>query len=163
MPLHLDTDRLILRPWAESDAENYCALAAERDDGVLALDTARERIVSHLARTERTGIALLTITRRVERDFIGYCGLVVNRATIDEPEIAYELFRRVHGHGYATEAARAVLGAAIATGRTRLWSTVRAWNSPSLRVLEKLGFHRDHIVPDTDGKGDVVWMTRSLP
>ena len=55
---------------------------------------------------------------------------------MDEPEIAYELFRRVHGHGYATEAGRAVAGAAAATGRKRLWSTVGSWNAPSLRVLE---------------------------
>jgi RimJ/RimL family protein N-acetyltransferase len=64
---------------------------------------------------------------------------------VDEPEIAYELLKRVHGHGHATEAARAVLGAAIATGRKRLWSTVRTWNTPSFRVLDKLGFERDHV------------------
>ncbi len=74
----------------------------------------------------------------------GYCGLIVGRCTHDEPEIAYELLRRFHGHGYATEAARAVLEAAFATGRTRIWSTVGAWNTPpSLRVLEKIGFRRD--------------------
>src|SRR5450631_4135419 len=27
----------------------------------------------------------------------------------------------------------------------RLWSTVRAWNAPSSRVPEKLGFERDHV------------------
>lgn len=82
---------------------------------------------------------------------------------MDEPEIAYELFRRVHGRGYATEAARAVVGAAVATGRKRLWSTVGSWNAPSLRVLEKLGFHRDHVDPDHDGRGEVIWLTRTLP
>ena len=89
------------------------------------------------------------------------CGLIIGRATADEPEIAYELLKRVHGHGYATEAARAVLDAAIATGRERLWSTVRTWNTPSFRVLEKLGFERDHVSAG-DG-GEVVWLTRSLP
>jgi len=84
-----------------------------------------------------TGLGFLAITRRVEADVIGYCGLLVGRASFDEPEIAYELLRRVHGQGYATEAARAVLAAAFATGRRRLWSTVRAWNAPSLRVLEQ--------------------------
>ena len=152
-----------MRPWAESDAEDQCALVAERDDGVLTVETARERIASHRAATTQTGIALLTIRRRIEGDFIGYCGLIIGRATVEEPEIAYELFRRVHGRGYATEAARAVLDAAIATGRKRLWSTVGVWNAPSLRVLEKLGFHRDHVAPDNDGKGEVVWLTRALP
>jgi RimJ/RimL family protein N-acetyltransferase len=163
MALYLETERLTMRPWIESDAEDQCALIAERGDGVPAVETARERIARQRAATERTGITVLPIHRRIEGDFIGYCGLVINRATVEEPEIAYELLRRVHGHGYATEAARAVLDAAIATGRQRLWSTVRIWNAPSLRVLEKLGFHRDHVVPDDDGKGDVVWLTRTLP
>jgi RimJ/RimL family protein N-acetyltransferase len=39
---------------------------------------------------------------------------------------------------------------------------VGAWNTPSLRVLEKLGFERDHVAPDV-GKGEVVWLTRALP
>lgn len=52
--------------------------------------------------------------------------------------------------------------AANATGRTRLWSTVGSWNTPSLRVLEKLGFHRDHVTMKDDGT-DVVWLTRTVP
>src|SRR5258708_39931268 len=43
--------------------------------------------------------------------------------------------------------------AAAATGRHRLWSTVRPWNAASVRVLEKIGFRRDHIA--TDDQGDV--------
>src|SRR6059058_4780018 len=162
MSMELETDRLTLWPWAKGDAEDYRALIAERDDGTVSVETARERIVTQLASAGRTGIALLAVRRRAEGDFIGYCGLIVGRASVDEPEIAYELFRRVHGHGYATEAARAVVGAAVATGRKRLWSTVGVWNTPSLRVLEKLGFERDHVAPD-DGKGEVVWLTRTLP
>ena len=78
------------------------------------------------------------------------------------PEILGLLALVLVRRGRPGEAARAVLGAAIATGRERLWSTVRAWNTPSLRVLEKLGFERDHVAPD-DGKGEVVWLTRTLP
>jgi RimJ/RimL family protein N-acetyltransferase len=108
------------------------------------------------------GDRLLPIHRRVEGDFIGYCGLIVGRPSLDEPEIAYELFLRAHGRGYATEASRAVLAAAIVTGRTRLWSTVRTWNVPSLRVLDKLGFQRDHASTDDD-RGELGWLTRALP
>src|SRR5690606_37815847 len=108
-----------------------------------------------------TGIALLTIRRKDEGDHIGYCGLVVGRSNLDEPEIAYELLREAHGRGYATEAATAVLGAAISTGRRRLWSTVRAWNAASFRVLEKIGFQRHHSTWDDDG--EIVWNVRDLP
>jgi len=150
-----------MRPWTMSDVDDYRALVAERGGGTPAVEDIQGRITTQLAATARTGIAVLAMRRRVEGDFIGYCGLVIGRATVEEPEIAYELFRRAHGFGYATEAARAVLAAATATGRKRLWSTVGAWNTPSLRVLDKLGFHRDRVVADE--KDEVVWLTRSLP
>lgn len=162
MALHLSTERLRLRPWTASDVEELRALVTERGNGVPSLANIRERIATALVATAETGIALLPICRRLEGDFIGYCGLTVGRASLDEPEIAYELLQRAHGYGYATEAARAVLNAATATGRKRLWSTVGSWNTPSLRVLEKLGFTRDRVTKKEDGS-DVVWLTRELP
>lgn len=53
----------------------------------------------------------------MEWDLIGYGGLIIGRASFEESEIAYELFRRAHGHDYATEAAAAIIAAAAATGR----------------------------------------------
>ncbi|MFC7307083.1 GNAT family N-acetyltransferase [Streptomyces monticola] len=161
MSFHLETERLILRPWEESDAAEFCALLSERGNGTPTVERIRSSIGELLAATAKTGIALLPIQRRDEGDFIGYCGLIIGRTTLEEPEIAYELFQRVHGRGYATEAAGAVLDAAVATGRKRLWSTVGTWNTPSLRVLEKLGFERDHV--SMEDNGEVAWLTRSLP
>lgn len=152
MPSHLETERLTLRPWHPSDAPVLRALHAER------------------------GIALLPVCLREaggdgdggagegagRGGLIGYCGLTVARSTLEEPEIAYEFFRHAHGKGYATEAARAVLDAAITTGRSRLWATVRVWNAPSFRVLDKLGFVRDHTTADDPGE-ELVRLTRALP
>ncbi|MFD0354240.1 GNAT family N-acetyltransferase [Streptomyces sp. NPDC127110] len=161
MPFHLETERLILRPWAEADAAEFCALLAERGKGTPTVERIRTAIAELLTATESTGIALLPIQRRDEGDFIGYCGLIIGRSSVEEPEIAYELLRRAHGQGYATEAARAVLDAAAATGRKRVWATVGAWNAPSFRVLDKLGFERDRV--STEDSGEVVWLTRPLP
>ncbi len=161
MSFHLGTKRLRLQPWAESDADELRLLHSERGNGTPTVEHTRALIVKQLAATVTTGIALLPIRRRDEGDFIGYCGLIIGRSTVEEPEIAYELFQRAHGRGYATEAARAVLDAAIATGRKRLWSTVGPWNTPSFRVLEKLGFERHHV--SADDRGEHVWLTRSLP
>ncbi|UOX92020.1 GNAT family N-acetyltransferase [Amycolatopsis sp. FBCC-B4732] len=158
MPSHLETERLLLRPWTGSDAEDLRALHAERGRGTPAIEDIRV-LVTKLA--EPAGIALLPIRRRLEGDFIGYCGLITGRSTLEEPEIAYELFRRAHGRGYATEAAAAVLEAAAATGRNRLWATVGEGNAPPLRVLDKLGFERHHV--STEDSGTVVWLTRALP
>ncbi|MFD3838841.1 GNAT family N-acetyltransferase [Streptomyces sp. NPDC058642] len=161
MPLQLETARLTLRPWTESDVDAHRTLVAERGNGMPTIEHNQRMIDDQRAASARTGIALLAVIRRDVGDFIGYCGLTAGRASVDEPEIAYELFRRVHGQGYATEAASAVLDAAITTGRKRLWSTLRPWNVPSFRVLEKLGFERDHV--SADDRGELVWLTRSLP
>jgi RimJ/RimL family protein N-acetyltransferase len=86
----------------------------------------------------------------------------VGRATWEEPEIAFGLLRSHHGRGYAAEAGKAVVTAAIRSRRERLWSTARVWNRPSLRVLEKLQFVRfGKISPDTE-RGDLLWLIRQL-
>ncbi|MCV0403882.1 MAG: GNAT family N-acetyltransferase [Chloroflexi bacterium] len=156
----IETERLILRTRDERDAEWYRELVGERGVETLTLEESQERLEQFRQSTEESGIGALAIDRRADGDTIGYCALVVGRASLDEPELAYELLQRFHGHGYATEAARALVEAAAATGRRRLWSTVRAWNAPSLRVLDKLEFRRDHTV--ADDAGEIVYMVRDL-
>jgi RimJ/RimL family protein N-acetyltransferase len=161
MALHLRTARLQLRPWHPDDAAEYRSLVTERGVPAPSLQDVRARMERQHEQARTRGIALLAVTRQVEADLIGYCGLTVGRATVAEPELAFELFRRVHNNGYATEAAEAVLGAAAQTGRGRLWATVRTWNAASLRVLDKLGFTRDRVTADDEG--ELVWLTRALP
>jgi RimJ/RimL family protein N-acetyltransferase len=164
MEFELKTERIDLSMWEESDAAWYRQLVGERgvQRGVdmPTLDAARGKVISLRDRAVESGIALLTIRRRDAGDFIGYCGLIIGRSTLEEPGIAYELFRRAHRHGYATEAASVVLDAAIGTGRRQLWSTVRAWNVASFRVLEKLRFERHHST--WDERGELVWNVRDV-
>lgn len=160
MALSIETERLTLRLRDERDAAWYRELVGERGEDMPTLEEATARLVRFRDLTTEIGIGALAICRRAEGDAIGYCALVVGRCSLDEPEIAYELLRRFHGHGYATEAAQALVAAAAATGRRRLWSTVRPWNTASLRVLEKIGFHRDHTA--TDDRGDIVYLVRDL-
>ena len=135
-------------------AHDRCARQADRG--------LRSDIERQLAATAETGLALLAVERCDGDAFIAYCGLIVGRASWDQPEMAFELFRRAHGHGYATEAGEAIVAAAAETGRARLWSTVRAWNQPSLRVLEKLGFVQSGQVTHDAERGDLVWLARDL-
>lgn len=157
MTFSLETERLSLRLRSRDDATWNLELMGEHEGGTtLTLDEVQQRLVGQEILALESGIGLLTIYRKVERDAVGYCGLLIGRGSFDEPEIAFELLRRFHGHGYATEAAGIVLDAALATGRNRLWSTVRSWNAPSFRVLEKIGFIRDHSV--IDDHGELVYM-----
>lgn len=161
MAFQLKTERLELSMWEESDSVWLSKLIGERGVDIPAVDSVRNRLIEMRKKADENGISLLTIRRRDEGDFIGYCGLIIGRSTLEEPEIAYELFRSAHGKGYATEAASVVLDAAIATGRQRLWSTVGAWNIASLRVLEKIGFKCHHSTWD-DERGEIVWNVRDL-
>ncbi len=160
MAFEIETARLILRPWEDGDAPDYGALIAERGEGEQTPEMVRDKIRTQQVQARVAGIALLPGFRREDGAFVGYCGLTVGRASVEEPEIAVELLQRMHGQGLATEAARAVIDAAAATGRARIWATIRSWNAPSFRVVEKLGFARDHSTHDE--RGELVWLTRSL-
>jgi RimJ/RimL family protein N-acetyltransferase len=170
LPVGLVTARLRLRRWVAADAEEYRGLWLERDRRALRLIDAEGRPTVEEMRgwlvenplAAEAGLGLFAIERRDIGEFVGYCGLTVGRGSFAEPEIAYELARRAHGHGYATEAARAIVEAAARTGRRRLWATVREWNAASFRVLEKLDFHRSDRVTKDPERGDTIWMTREL-
>ena len=145
----LETDRLILRRSEMGDAQTYRQLWTERDPRVpphRRVDAAGRPTVEDIAAQlsgdqEESGPGLLAVERRLEADVIGYCGLTsAGHGSSDEPELAYELLRAVHGRGYATEAARAVVSWAGGAGYPRLWAGVWEWNTASRRVLEKLGF-----------------------
>jgi len=157
MRLLLPSDCEVVRGlWGERDPRSARIIDAE---GRPTVDDIRANIEKQLQETAHNGLALLAIETKADVHFIGYCGLIVGASTLEEPEIAYELFLHAHGRGYATEAAQAVLGAALDTGRTRFWATVRSWNAASFRVLDKIGFtNSGRIDPDPD-RGDMVWMT----
>ncbi|WP_406832908.1 GNAT family N-acetyltransferase [Pedococcus sp. KACC 23699] len=172
----LQGERLVLRPMRPDEADVLRELWVERDDPRLPahrrLDEQGHPTVAELAESiataavwsaGRDGLGFLAVERRVEGDVIGYCGLVDSgRAGEGEPEIAFELLRRVHGNGYATEAALVVVEHARSTGHQRLWATVWDWNTASRRVLAKLGFTetgRTEVVP---GRGTTLWTVCDL-
>jgi ribosomal-protein-alanine N-acetyltransferase len=144
----IETERLLLRPRRVEDAVVLRRLWAERDPRV----PARRRIdadgrpsvpdLEDLIRSDREGDVLsvvLSVVVASTGEVVGYCGLVPGDGAHD-PEIAFELLRSAQGHGYATEAARAVVTRASDAGHPRLWATVWDWNVASRRVLAKLGF-----------------------
>ena len=162
MSFSIDTERLSLRLCTKDDAECNLELLREHEGGTtLSIDEVEQRMVEQNKRAQIEGFGLLGIRRRNEERPIGYCGLIVGRGSFDEPEIAYEILPQFRGHGYATESAGAVIGAAFATGRERLWATVDSSNAPSFRVLEKHGFDAHH--SNTDERGEFVWMVRNAP
>lgn len=83
----------------------------------------------------------LAIALSSDGTLIGNCG--IRKATFDacEAEMGYELAPQHWGHGYATEAARAMVRFGFADlALHRIWAECIAENRRSVRVLEKVGF-----------------------
>lgn len=166
----LETSRLLLRPWRVDEAVVQRELWTERDPRVpphRRIDADGHPTVAELEDSIRTNkvwsTGLLAVERKSSRDVIGYCGLVDSgRGSVGEPELAFELLRRIWRQGYATEASLAVLEWARSSGYERLWATVWDWNTASRRVLAKVGF------TETDRKevdavhGTTLFTTRRL-
>ena len=126
----LMTSRLRLTQLTVDDAPYLRAIWAERPgQPVLTERQATVRLAERVAEYQVTGIHCYALRLIGHDEVFGYCGLVLGRTGLDEPEIAYELLPPMHNLGYATEAVAAVLPAARATGRS-LWSTVGPGTSP---------------------------------
>ncbi len=110
MAFQLKTERLDLNMWEESDAVWLRELVGERGVEMPTVESVRNDLIEKRKIATENGISLLTIRRRDEGDFIGYCGLIIGRSTLEELEIAYELFRSAHRMGYATEASISGIG-----------------------------------------------------
>jgi [ribosomal protein S5]-alanine N-acetyltransferase len=144
----LETGRLLLRPWRVAEAVVLRELWTERDPRVpphRRIDADGHPTVADLEDWIRinqpSSVGLLAVQRKAAGDVIGYCGVVDSgRGGDGEPELAYELLRRVWRQGYATEASLAVLDWARSSGYKRLWASVWEWNIASRRVLAKVGF-----------------------
>lgn len=89
----------------------------------------------------------LSITN--DGEYIGVVGLHLLESRA--PELGYWLGEPYWGHGYATEAAGAVVAAARAAGVTALRSRARTDNAGSRNVLKKVGFTETHEGPDQQG------------
>ena len=144
----LETGRLLLGPWRVAEAVVLRELWTERDPRVpphRRIDADGHPTVADLEASIRTNqassIGLLAVERKAAGEVIDYCGLVDSgRGSEGEPELAFELLRRVWRQGYATEALLAVLDWARSSGYERLWATVWEWNTASRRVWAKVGF-----------------------
>ncbi len=82
------------------------------------------------------------------------CGLI-KRDTLDEVDIGYAFLPAFHGHGYALEAARAVVDyGRISVGLKTLQAIVTPGNDRSNALLEKIGMRFQrlvHLTPTDSG------------
>ena len=144
----LRTDRLILRPWRESDLEPFAAL--NDDPKVMEHFPARQsraesdatvgRVREHF---EREGFGLWAVEVPGVAPFIGFTGLQ-RPSFMPVVEVGWRLAKEYWGAGYATEAARASLAWGFANlDLDEIVAMVVPNNVRSQRVMAKLGMTRD--------------------
>ena len=139
----IETGRLVLRAPRPLDAPMIAALVNDRR---IAENTARIPHPYRLADAEdwitlanadpRDEVLLITLR---DGTVAGVCGLEWRDAP--NPEIGYWLGVPYWGHGYATEAVRALIDQAFGDlGHEAVEGGARTTNAASRRVLEKCGF-----------------------
>ena len=82
----------------------------------------------------------LAVTLRDRGRLVGSCGVRLAEAGARTGDLGYEISPEFWGHGYATEAARAMVGFGFEElGLHRVWGECVPENTASRRVMEKLG------------------------
>ncbi|MDP9281432.1 MAG: GNAT family N-acetyltransferase [Chloroflexota bacterium] len=169
----LRTERLVLRPWRDSDRPPFAALNADpkamehfpKTSSREQSDIFVDRIV---ARMEQHGFGLWAVEVVGVADFIGFIGLNPADAVLGRPvlEVGWRLVVEHWGHGYATEGGRASLAHAFdVLGREEVVSFATTRNERSRHVMEKLGMVRrpeddfDHpgVPPSWSGRRHVLY------
>jgi [ribosomal protein S5]-alanine N-acetyltransferase len=147
----LHTARLRLRPFNDADAD---ALFALHSNGYVLRywdappwsERARaERFLkANQQMAEEGSGARLAIDRLSDTSFLGWCSVTRWNPDFRSASMGYCLDDAAWGHGYATEAARALLQWAFDTlDLNRVQAETDTRNAASARVLEKLGFARE--------------------
>jgi len=146
MPAQVETARLLLRRPLASDADAIFARYASDPEVVRFVGFPAHRSVAD----SRSFIALsddqwerwpggpFLIESRADGRLLGGTGL-----TFETPRRAmtgYVLAKDAWGHGYATEALRAMVGLADRLAIRRVYAICHTTHAPSAHVLEKCGF-----------------------
>ena len=164
LPRTLQTARLDLELWNDSDEHIDCALTGFNSPTALARQgdfglKTHEDMHNLVKGTKFKSNDLvpgkipdcgIVYMLRLEGKLIG-CISLVQRTSDIPPDMGWMILEPWMGQGYATEGAKAVLKLVTEDlGMTRLVASLRKDNSASVRVCEKLGLERGPDVKKSD-------------
>lgn len=144
----LETKRLILRPWRETDADALFKYASDPDVGPRAGWPPHKSVEESLGiiRNVFSGEGMFAVELKETSEAIGCVGYLpasCSNLDIDEDqcEVGYWIAKPYWGKGICTEAMRAVVDHCFnVKGFTVLWGDYFPENPASGRVMEKCGF-----------------------
>jgi RimJ/RimL family protein N-acetyltransferase len=140
------TERLEVRPPRERDRARFIELFQDEDfmlfsDGVHSIESAHARYDGMLRNAAEVPFAKQPVIVSATGTIVGYSGVAwfefEGRRRL---EFGWRLVPEARGHGYATEAGRALLGLAAETFHGELLAMIDPTNAPSKNVAAKLGF-----------------------
>jgi len=140
----VETKRLILRGWRESDYPPFATMMADAEvtrfiGGVQSPNDAWRTMATIIGHWHLRGHGYWAVERKEDSAFIGRIGLIRPEGW-PGMEVAYALACPYWGQGYATEAALASLDYGFRNYPvTTLISLIHAENHPSRRIAERLG------------------------
>ncbi len=148
----LETERLILRKWRETDAESLFEYASDPDIGPIAGWPPHKSVEESLdvIRNVFNGAECYAVCEKENGKAIGAIELKLNGHTDmterdDECELGYWLGKPFWGRGYIPEAARELIRHGFEElGMNTIWCGYYEGNNKSKRVQEKLGFVYHH-------------------
>ena len=150
----LDTERLTLSLISLDDANFYLELVNDptwieniRDMGIHTVEAARETISNtQIASQNRDGFSFYLVRRQVDNAPMGMCGLK-KRDFLNDVDLGYAFLPRFAGHGYALEAATAVVQYARANLHLpKLAAITSPSNDRSNHLLKKLRFNLEQVL-----------------
>ena len=144
----IETERLILRPWFESDAEELYKYAKNHKVGPMAgwpvhtsVENSREIIRTVLSSLETYAVVLKETGKPVGSVGIMFAKNSHCALKETEAEIGYWIGEPYWGRGLIPEAAEALLKRCfVKLNRTAVWCCYDDGNEKSKRVQEKCGF-----------------------
>jgi len=141
--VHIDTERLYLRPVTMHDVDDLLALHSEPKVREFMRAFDRDGVIERLHRDDQDwreyGHGLFALLASDDGRFLGRIGLKY-WPQFDEAEVGWVLRPEVWGHGYATEAARACAGWGFREfDYPYLTAMIRPDNARSIHVAERLG------------------------
>jgi RimJ/RimL family protein N-acetyltransferase len=151
-PAELETERLLLRQWKDSDSEPFAALCADAKVMEFFPSTlSREESDAMLGRCrgliEERGWGLWAVeSKETQGCFMGFVGLHVPAADLPfspSVEIGWRLSEEYWGQGYATEAAQACLEFGFRNlNLQEIVSFTAILNQRSQAVMKRIGMHQ---------------------
>jgi RimJ/RimL family protein N-acetyltransferase len=146
----ISTSRLRLRAYLPADVDERAAMFADKQTMRYYPRTkSRDETVAWIDRNlrsyERNGFGLWVVELKSTGEFLGECGLVVQKVDgAPEIELGYSIKRARWGQGFAPEAAIACRDHAFEVlGLRRLISIIHPDNVPSQAVARKIGMRHE--------------------